>query len=69
LLGYERVELEPGQSRRVRIEAEPRLLARYDGSAGSWGIDGGVYTVAVSASAVQPKLTAEVELVARAFGQ
>jgi beta-glucosidase len=68
LLGYKRVELEPAESRRVSIEADPRLLARYDGRAGSWRIDGGVYAVAVSASAVQPKLTAEVKLVPRAFG-
>ena len=32
LLGFERVELEPGETRRVTIEADPRLLARYDGA-------------------------------------
>jgi beta-glucosidase len=69
LLGYQRVELEPAESRRVSIEADPRLLGRYDGSAGGWRIDGGVYAVAVSASAVQPKLTADVELVPRTFGR
>jgi beta-glucosidase len=69
LLGYQRVTLEPGESRRVSIVSDPRLLARYDGSAGNWRIDGGVYRVAVSASAAQPKLTADVELPARAFGR
>ncbi len=38
LLGFERVELEPAETRRVTIEADPRLLARYDGGAGSWRI-------------------------------
>lgn len=69
LLGYRRVALEPGQSRRVTIEADPRLLAHYDGSAGNWRIDGGFHTVAVGASAVEPTLTAEVELTGRAFGR
>ncbi len=67
LLGFQRVHLEPGQSRRVTIKAEPRLLARYDRSA--WRIRPGGYTVAVGASAVALKLAAEVELAGRAFGR
>jgi beta-glucosidase len=69
LLGFERVELKPGESRRVTIRADPRLLARYDGGAGSWRIEPGGYAVAVGASAVSPRLTAEVELVGRTFGR
>jgi beta-glucosidase len=67
LLGFERVDLEPGQSRRVSIGAEPRLLARYDGNA--WRIKPGGYAVAVGASAVDLQLAAEVELAGRAFGR
>jgi beta-glucosidase len=69
LLGFERVELEPGATCRVTIEADPRLLARYDGSGGSWRIRPGGYAVAVGASAVAPQLAAEVELAGRAFGR
>jgi beta-glucosidase len=69
LLGFERVELKPGESRRVTIQADPRLLARYDGGAGSWRIEPGGYAVAVGASAVSPRLTAEVELAGRTFGR
>jgi beta-glucosidase len=69
LLGYERVELEPAETRRVTIEADPRLLARYDGRQRCWRIGPGRYTVAVGASAVAPKLTAEVELTGRSFGR
>jgi len=68
-LGFERVELDPGQSRRVSLKADPRLLARYDGSAGRWRIEPGGYTVAVGSSAVALELTAEVELAGRAFGR
>ena len=69
LLGFERVELEPGETRRVTIEADPRLLARYDGSERSWRIRSGGYTVAVGASAVALELAAEVELAGRSFGR
>ena len=69
LLGFERVELEPGDSRVVTIEADPRLLARYDGVAGGWRIAEGTHTVAVGASAVDLELTAEVELAGRVFGR
>jgi len=33
LLGFERVELKPGEAKRVEITADPRLLARFDGDA------------------------------------
>ena len=69
LLGFERVELDPAESRRVTIEADPRLLGRYDGSAGSWRINGGAYSVAVGASAVEPELATDVELADRTFGR
>ncbi|MEE6135806.1 beta-glucosidase [Mycobacterium sp. 050128] len=67
LLGFERVELDPGATCRVTISADPRLLARYEG--GSWRIKPGPYPVAVGASAVAFRLTAEVELAGRAFGR
>jgi len=69
LLGFERVELAPGATRRVVIEADPRLIARYDGNAGSWRIRPGGHTVAVGASSVALQLAAEVELTGRTFGR
>jgi beta-glucosidase len=69
LLGFERVELEPAESRRVTVEADPRLLARYDTAVGSWRIAEGSYEVAVGASAVALELTAKVELAGRVFGR
>ncbi|CQD04007.1 glycosyl hydrolase family protein 3 [Mycobacterium lentiflavum] len=67
LLGFERVQLDPGATCRVTISADPRLLGRYQG--GSWQIKPGHYPVAVGASAVAFRLTAEVELAGRAFGR
>ncbi len=69
LLGFERVELEPGGTCRVAIEADPRLLARYDGSLGCWRITPGGYTVAVGASAAALWLAVDVELAGRTFGR
>ena len=69
LLGFARVELEPGAIQRVTIEADPRLLARYDGSAGSWRIRPGAYTAAVGTSANAMRLEAAVELTGRTFGR
>jgi beta-glucosidase len=69
LLGFERVELQPGESRRVTIVADPRLLARFDGGAGQWRITEGIYTVAVGKAADAMVLTAEAQLAERRFGR
>jgi beta-glucosidase len=66
LLAFERVELDPGESRRVTLTAEPRLLARFDDR---WVIAGGEHEVAVAASAEAPVVTATVALTGRAFAR
>jgi beta-glucosidase len=68
LLGFARVALEPGESRRVTVRAEPRLLARFDADAGQWAIAGGEHEVAVSRAADDPVLQATVTLADRRFG-
>jgi beta-glucosidase len=69
LLGFERVDLQPGETRTATLEADPRLLARYDTAAGTWAIDAGTYRVALSQSAAAEQASAEVELSARQFGR
>lgn len=69
LLGFERVELEPGATCRVTIDTDPRLLARYDGSVTGWRIEPGGYTAAVGISATAMRLSATVELTGRTFGR
>jgi beta-glucosidase len=68
LLGFERVELQPGESRRVTLTADPRLLARFDGNAGQWRIDAGTYKVALGKNAADVVLTADVSIAQRRFG-
>jgi beta-glucosidase len=69
LLGFERVTLQPGESRQVTVTAEPRLLARYDITAGQWHISDGIYRIAVGHAADDPVLTGEVALENRLFGR
>jgi beta-glucosidase len=69
LLGFERVELGPGESRRVTVTADPRLLARFDGAQGQWRIAEGSYRVALGRAADDLVLTANATLAPRLFGQ
>ena len=69
LLGFERVELRPGESRTVTMRADRRLVARFDGQAGSWYIAGGKYRVALGRSADDLVTDAEVTLAEQRFGR
>lgn len=69
LIGFQRVSLKPGQSRRVTVTADPRLLASYDGAAKQWRIAGGQYSVALARAADQAGATASVALTPRLFGK
>jgi beta-glucosidase len=68
LLGFERVELKPGESRQLTLTADPRLLARFDGKTGKWNIADGTHQVAVGKSAADLVLTGNTRLSARQFG-
>ncbi|HYD75987.1 beta-glucosidase [Ramlibacter sp.] len=68
LLGFERVELQPGESRRVSVTADPRLLARFDGQLQKWRLDGGDYTVVLARAANAPVERRKVRLDRRVFG-
>jgi beta-glucosidase len=69
LLGFERVMLEPGESRTVTIAADPRVLARYDMAAGQWRVSEGRHHVAVGRSADDLVLTGEAIVSGRLFGR
>ena len=69
LLGFQRVSLKPGESRAITIVADPRLLADYDSTAGTWRIAAGRYRIALAKAADAPVDTRETVLRARAFGK
>jgi beta-glucosidase len=69
LLGFERVELQPGESRRVTVTVDPRLLARFDGDADQWPITEGTHHIALGRAADDLVLTVEATLTGRLFGR
>ena len=63
-----RVELEPGESRKVTVTADPRLIARFDGEARQWRRTRGTHQITVSKAADAHVLIAEATLPERLFG-
>lgn len=69
LLGFERVELEPDEERRITITADPRLVARYHYDIGQWFLAGGEYQVFVGTDAETPVLRGSAIVTERSFGR
>lgn len=65
LIGWSRVALAPGETKRVTISADPRLLANYDAALPGWRIAEGKVGVAVGTSAEALSLRGEASLAAR----
>ena len=57
-----------GESRRVILTADRRLLARFDGTAGQWRINEGSYHVIVGKGANDLHLSADTKLAEALFG-
>ncbi len=66
LAGFERVHLEPGERRRVRVALDPRAFAYWDEAARGWRPAPGRYRVEAAASSRDIRLTADVTFAARA---
>jgi beta-glucosidase len=47
LIGFDKVDLKPGETRRLTLTADARLLGRFDTKARRWVIDAGRYQVGV----------------------
>ncbi|MDQ0251465.1 beta-glucosidase [Sphingomonas kyeonggiensis] len=62
LAGFERVTLKPGETRRITLTAEPRVVADYDTARPGWHVAAGTYRVAIARDAGQPVLTGAAEL-------
>lgn len=65
LAGWARVALQPGETRRVTITAEPRILAEYDTALPGWRIAAGPHVVAVARNAIDTGLTGSADLTPR----
>ena len=64
LLGFRKIGLAPGETRRVTLAADPRLLAAFDTALHGWRIDAGRYAVAVGTDARTDILTGMVQVAA-----
>lgn len=69
LLGFERVELQPGESQLLSMTVDPRLLANFDTNKQQWRIEAGSYSVSLACAADAPVETSQIMLLAaRHFG-
>ena len=67
LLAFEKVTLEPGESKTVTLTGDPRLLGRYDERAARWRLAAGDYEVMVGKSAGEPVLTGRTRVNGRSL--
>ena len=68
LIGWARVSLEPGETRRVSVTANPRLLADWDAGAHAFRIAGGEHRFFVGPDAATASLEGSAELAAANLG-
>jgi beta-glucosidase len=65
LIGFDKVALAPGETRRVTLTADARVLANFDAKANRWNLTGGDYQVAVGASSADLALKGAAKVKAR----
>ncbi|HEY5706224.1 MAG TPA: glycoside hydrolase family 3 C-terminal domain-containing protein [Terrimicrobiaceae bacterium] len=61
LKGFEKVYLEPGQSRKVTIRLDRRSLAYYNANKGTWDVAQGAYRILVGSSSQDIRLQKRLE--------
>jgi beta-glucosidase len=62
LIGWSKVELAPGETRHVKVTADPRLLAHYDVATRTWHVAAGNYLVSLCGSSADAASYAWVHL-------
>lgn len=62
LVGWSRVDLQPGQSRQVAVKVDPRLMASFDVAARNWHVAAGTYDIEVGMDVNRPVLKTKVRL-------
>ena len=62
LAGFTKVRLAPGQTRRVILTVDPRVIARYDPAAHEWRVDPGSYPLTVGRFAGDNILSGQARL-------
>ena len=62
LVGWDRLDLKPGEERQVTVSIDPRLLATFDESARRWRIQPGAYQLTAGFDSQERSLAANFEL-------
>ena len=62
LKGFASIPLEPGESRIVTIDLQPRDFSFYDVTTGAWKLEPGQFRIEVAASARDIRLTETLAL-------
>jgi beta-glucosidase len=62
LVGFSKIELAPGEQKRVVLQVDPRLLARFDAAKQRWHVKAGTYEIAVGAASTDSKLTGSTRM-------
>lgn len=62
LIGVTKVTLAPGETQRVTLTADPRLIADFDAAANNWHIPAGTYGISLNRSACDVVLSGETNL-------
>jgi beta-glucosidase len=62
LVGWERIDLKPGEERRATASVDPRLLAKFDEGARKWRIRPGVYQLTAGFDSQERNLAASFDL-------
>jgi beta-glucosidase len=59
---FAKADLKPGQSKRLELRVDPRLLATYEAAGNNWHIKPGTYRLTVGESSDAPKQATEIVL-------
>jgi len=62
LKGFQKVRLEPGQTRRITLKLDRRSFAYWDATAHDWRVDPGVFKIYVGNSSTDTSLSADITL-------
>jgi beta-glucosidase len=65
LIGWKKLELKPGETKRVNVVADPRLLAEFDAAGHDWKLAAGTYRVMAGASSADRAVLGSAKLAAR----
>jgi beta-glucosidase len=64
LKGFARVDLQPGQTRRVKVLVNRRAFSYFDTKAGEWRVEPGQFHIFIGRSVDENELTGTVTLAA-----